>query len=242
MDLAYIPDFESKLMIDTLPNVMPAMHPDDVKEAAGYLRNRAEMVRAGVSRCPSWFQEELMQLDSHLRCWWDVWKEEWVIDRFQNEGVVEGLLRLAENESDDAKKAIRASATGLLEKGKYYLTVMHFKPEGEFQLNRALIEYLKSCDMQAYSSPAEFIAKKNREADAKAASNARAGEDKMLAAIDAVHDPATFMAASNAIANDEPICAHGDDLKFMEGIEEARRKAPPIVMPRAIQRKKRIKL
>lgn len=239
---AYVPDFESKLMLDTLPNVMPALPPGEVEKVEKHLRDRNDMVRAGVRRCPTWFQEELMQLDAHLRCWWDAWKEEWVIDRFQNEGTIEGLLRLAESAPEDDRKAIRASATGLLEKGKYYLTVMHFKPDEEFQLNRALIQYLRSCDMQAYASPAEYIAKKQRDADAIAKSNERGADDKMMAAIDSVEDPATFIAASNAIATGEPICAHGADLKVMEGIEEARRKSPPMVMPKAIQRKKRKRL
>jgi hypothetical protein len=236
------PDFESKLLIDVFPNVSPAMHPDECDRIERYLRDRNEMVQCGVRRCPQWFQEELMILDPFLRCWWDAWKEEWVIDRYQSEGTVEGLLRLAETAPADDKAALRKSATGLLEKGRYYLTVMHFKPEGEFQLNRALIEYLKSCDMQAYSSPAEYIAKKRREADAIAASNERAGNDAVLAGIEKVKDPTNFIAACNAMATGDEIHAHGEDAKFMEGIAEARKKAPPIQMPKAIQRKRRKRL
>ncbi len=239
----YVPDFESKLMLDTLPNIMPSMPTGEVEKVEAYLRDRNEMVKAGVRRCPSWFQEELMGLDSHLRCWWDAWKGEWIIDRFQNEGIVEGLLRLAETESADFKETLRKSATGLLEKGKYYLTVMHFKPTPELQPDRALIEYLKSCDMQAYSSPAEYIAKKNREADAKAEANKRAGDDGMLARIDELSDKQvhTFVEASQALADGDPIYCHGEDLKFMQGIEDARKKAPPMVMPRAIKRKRKAK-
>lgn len=229
-------------MMDTLPNIMPAMHPDDVDKAQRYLQDRAEMVAAGVKRCPTWFQEELMILDPFLRCWWDAWKEEWVIDRYQSEGTVEGLLRLAADSPAEDKQALRASATGLLEKGRYYLTVLHFKPGGELQLNRALIDMLRRSDMQAYASPAEYIAKKRKEADAIAKANERKADEKMMAAIDSVADPATFIAASNALATGEEIHCHGEDAKFMESLEEARRKAPPLTMPQPIQRKRRERL
>ncbi len=236
----YIPDFESKLMIDALPNIMPIMPTGEVEKVESYLRDRNEMVKAGMKRCPSWFMEELMELDPHLRCWWDSWKEEWVIDRFQNEGIVEGLLRLAETESADFKSAIRNSATGLLQEGKYYLTVMHFKPEGELQLNRALIQNLRSCDMQRYSSPAEYLAEKRRKADAIEEANKRSGNDVMLSKIDAMTDKQvhTFVEASQALADGDAIHCHGDDAKFMQGIEDARKQAPPMVMPRPIHRKK----
>ena len=39
----------------------------------------------GLNRAPTWIVDELLKLDSKLRLWWDSWKEEWVIDRLQEE-------------------------------------------------------------------------------------------------------------------------------------------------------------
>lgn len=251
---SYIPDFESKLFLDTVPNLISQWPTSEIENAERYLRDRAEMVRAGVARCPSWFQEELMRIDSRLRCWWDmslkedlnsrrvinnqkipgtgkrVPREEWVIDRFQDEGIVEGLLRLSETEPEDVKASIRKSATGLLAKGHYYLTVLRFKPEGEFQLDRKLLDALRASDMQRYKSPAEFIKKRESEAEAKRKSIEADDTAKVLAKVDALSNKQIheFMEVSRAIATGETITCHGEAEKFMDSIEEARKKTPPI--------------
>jgi hypothetical protein len=249
-----VPDFESKLFLDAMPNFVPSWSPDDVKHAEHWIRDRAEMVRAGVARCPTWFQEELNKIDSRLRCWWDVSPEvvdivtgekrprnEWVIDRLQDEGVVESLLRLADNEwTPEAKQALRDSATGLLAYGAYYLTVLRFKPHGEFQLNQKLLDALKAADMQQYKSPAEYMMEKRRKADQVEKSNDSAATDKALAVIDDLSDRQVnqFINASRALGTGETIIAHGDDLKMIESIQEARKKAPPLQMPKARKRRK----
>lgn len=224
-----IMDYESKLYVDAARKLLPVWSPDDLHLAERYLRERAEMVKAGVVRCPSWFQEELNKIDSRLRCWWDAWKEEWCIDRRQDEGIVEGLLRLSQDESDEYKKSIRDSATGLLENGRYYLTVLHFKPKDEFQLNDKLLASLRQMDMQRYS-PAEYMKQKEAAADAKAKSNDNAATDKVLAAVDELSDKQVheFLEVSRALGTGETITCHGEAEQFMDSIEEARRKAPPI--------------
>lgn len=224
-----VPDFELKLFIDAAANLMPAWSPDDLAVAEAYVRDRSEMVRAGVRRCPPWFQEELHRVDSLLRCWWDAWNNEWVIDRFQDEGIIEGLLRLAETESADVKQSLRDSASGLLEKGYYYLTIMHFAPRDELQLNRALLDMLRSMDMQR-SSPAQIIDDKRRRAAAVAKSNERAGDDKVLEKVDELSDKQVkeFIDVTRALYTGETLVAHGEAAKVMEDIAEARKKGPPL--------------
>jgi hypothetical protein len=83
-------DYESKIFVDAAKLCLPLWSPDDMVKAERYLRDRAEMVRSGVLRCPEWFQTALNKIDSRLRCWWNAWTEEWIIDRRQDEGIVDG--------------------------------------------------------------------------------------------------------------------------------------------------------
>lgn len=79
-----VPDFESKLLMELRPHLLS--NPVELDKLDVFIRERAEMVRAGVLRCPTWFQEELNKLDSRSRAWWDAWSERWVLDRLQDEG------------------------------------------------------------------------------------------------------------------------------------------------------------
>lgn len=223
-------DYESKLYLDAAAKLLPLWSPDDVKYAERHLRARSEMVDAGVRRCPTWFQEELITIDPYLRCWWDAWKEEWVIDRFQSEGVIEGLLRLAEQEPEEYRQSLRKSASGILEKGPYYLTVVHFKQEGEFRLDRHLLDMLRASDLQKFKNPAEYIRQKEAAAEAVLKANDKASDDKMLAAVDSLSNKQIheFIEVSKVLGTDETLIAHGESAKIMEGIAEARRKGPPM--------------
>src|SRR5215831_6165988 len=157
-----VPDFESKLLLDLAPLV--AIDCGERAKLERHIRERAEMVRTGVGRCPPWFQAELNRLDPHLRAWWNAWTEQWVIDRLQDEGVVERMERVARDEGDaDSAQALRASATGLLADGAYYMTILHFTPSPELGLDRQLLEMLERADMQRFS-PQEYIANKREAA------------------------------------------------------------------------------
>lgn len=216
--------------MDTAPTIVAKWPTSEIDKIEAYLRERAEMVQAGVKRCPEWFLLELMQIDSKLRCWWDAWKEEWVIDRFQSEGIVEGLLRLAETESADVKQSLRESASGLLARGQYYLTIIHFHPTPEMQLDRAFLDMLRSMDMQRYRDPAQYLAEKRRKAEAVEKSNDNAMNDAALAQVDKLSDKQVheFLEVSRALGTGETITCHGEAEKFMDSIEEARRKGPPM--------------
>jgi hypothetical protein len=221
-----VPDFESKILLDIAPKV--AFHPEERAKLERHIRERAEMVRTGVERCPTWFQEELNNLDSRLRAWWNSWTEQWVIDRLQNEGVVERMERVAREEGDtDTAHALRESATGLLADGAYYLTVLHFTPSPSLQLDRHLIAMLRSWDMQRFESPREYAAKKREAAEKVEAQNERASMDKVMAAVDQLSTKQleNFIAVEEARASGETITARGEDAKFLERAAEDRRKA-----------------
>lgn len=236
-----IPDFESKCFLDALPKIAPSWDVLEVKKAEGFLRERVEMVRAGVLRCPSWFQEELNKIDSRLRCWWDEWTGKWVIDRLQDEGIVEGMLRLAKDQPQDVADSIRASASGMLAEGAYYLTVLQFQPNENFQLDRSLLDALRKADMQRFSSPAEYLTKKREEAAKIEEANKKAGDEKIMAAVDSLSSKRleTFLKVHEAFETGETIIAHGEDAKFLQGIEDARRLAPPLPISKPSIFKKR---
>lgn len=182
-------DFETEALIRIYDKVLgteASMHPDEMRKLEMHIRERREMVRTGVARCPTWFQEELNRLDSKMRAWWDSWKEEWVLDRLQEEG--------------------------------FYLTVVHFQPKGELQLDRSLIELLRKNDLQRYSDPKEYVRQVRERAAAKQQANEAAATDKVLAAVDKMSSKQIedFIAVETAIQNGETITAHGPDAKFLE--------------------------
>jgi hypothetical protein len=221
-----IPDFESKILLDIAPKV--AFHPEERAKLERHIRERAEMVRTGVERCPAWFQEELNSLDPRLRAWWNCWTEQWVIDRLQDEGVVERMERVAREEGDhDTAQGLRESATGLLADGAYYLTVLRFTPSPTLQLDRQLIAMLRSCDMQRFESPQEYVARKREAAEKVEARNERASMDQVMGAVDQMSTKQleNFIAVEEARASGETITARGEDAKFLERAAEERRKA-----------------
>lgn len=217
-------DYETHLFLKVLPKIAPAWAPIEVKKAEGFLRERAEMVRAGVRRCPTWFQEELNSIESRLRCWWDAWKEEWVIDRLQDEGVVQDTLNLAKVETAENAQALRKSAESF--DGPYYLTIMHFKPGGEFQLDRKLLDALRSSDMQRHVSPAAWQAEQDAKAEKIEAANGKAGTDIALAGVDklSAKSAETMVKVFDALATGETIIAHGDDAKVLQRVEDERKR------------------
>lgn len=190
-----IPDFDTKLFLDALPKIAPLWDVSEVVKAEQYIRERAEMVRAGVRRCPSWFQEELNALDSRMRAWWDDWRQEWILDRRQDEG--------------------------------FYLTVIRFRPTPDLQLDSKLIEALRANDMQR-QSVAENLAKKNAAAEAQEKANEKAGDEIVAAAVDSLSSKSleTMAKVLTAIQTGETIVAHGDDAKFLQRVEDERKKAP----------------
>jgi len=180
-------DFETHALISIHDRVLGTalMDVDEVAKLEARIRDRKEMVRYGVLRCPSWFQEELNRLDSKMRAWWDSWEEKWVLDRLQDEG--------------------------------YYLTVIQFRPNGQFQLDRSLLEALKASDMQKYS-PGEYLARKREAAEEIKKKNDQAATDKVMAAVDSLSSKQikNFIAVEEAIRSGETITAHGQDAKFLE--------------------------
>lgn len=81
-------DFETKALIAIHDKALGTsmLDVDNMAKLKRHIQDRREMVRMGVMRCPSWFQEELNRLDSKMRAWWDAWEEKWVLDRLQEEG------------------------------------------------------------------------------------------------------------------------------------------------------------
>lgn len=209
--MTLVPDFESKLLIDIAPKL--ATLPEEFDKLQVYVRNRAEMVRRGVLRCPSWFQEELNQLDSRLRCWWDSWQDKWIIDRLQDEGIAEKLRRM----SEDGKIDAYGESTGLLASGPYYLTIMQFTPTPDFPLDRQVIELLRRSDMQRFDA-AEHLKNKREAAEKQQKENDRVATEKVLGVVDQMgaKQMEQFIAVEEAIQNGETITAHGSDLAFLE--------------------------
>src|SRR5947207_14437180 len=91
--MTLVPNFEGKRLLEILER-LPL---DERRQLRSVIRQRAAMVRAGVMRCPTWFQEELNAIDSRLRAWWDAGNQRWIIDRLQDEGIVERLRRMSED-------------------------------------------------------------------------------------------------------------------------------------------------
>lgn len=184
----FYPDYETYGLILIAQKLLgtPQMSAVEMKKLETFIRERNDMVRLGVKRCPSWFMEELLALDSKLRAWWDAWKEEWVIDRLQDEG--------------------------------FYATIIHFKPIGEFQLNRALIETMKANDMQRYPSAEAYLASKRAKAEEGRKKQEEAHNEKVLAAVDSLSSKRLkeFIAVTEAVQSGDTIQAGGDDLKFLE--------------------------
>jgi hypothetical protein len=91
----FYPDYESYCMILVHDRVMGTamIAPDELKLVEAHLRERQEMVRYGVTRCPTWFMEELLKLDGKMRAWWDSWAEQWILDRLQDEGFYITVMR-----------------------------------------------------------------------------------------------------------------------------------------------------
>jgi hypothetical protein len=187
-----VPDFESYLLLSN-KHVLSAL-PLERDKIEKRIRDRAEMVRAGVMRCPSWFQEELNRLDSRSRAWWDAWREEWVLDRLQDEG--------------------------------YYLTFLHFQPRPGFELDRKLIEMLRSNDMQT-KTPGEHIKDKEDVARDNQRANEQASTDRVMAAVDKMSSKQIrqFIDVEQAIASGDTITPHGSDLKFLETADAAHQQA-----------------
>lgn len=85
--MSLYPDYEtnSLILIHGRMLGMALLDPDEMAKLQSHIRARSEMVRMGLNRAPTWIVDELLKLDSKLRLWWDSWKEEWVIDRLQEE-------------------------------------------------------------------------------------------------------------------------------------------------------------
>ena len=164
--------------------------PDELALVEAHLRERQEMCRQGVSRCPTYFQEELTKLDSKMRAWWNSWTEEWVLDRLQEEG--------------------------------FYITILHFKPGGELQLNGHLLDLLRENDLHRFT-PAQYRQKKQEAADKKKAENEAAATERVFEAVDSMSSKQIkeFIAVQEAIQSGETITAHGDTLRFVENAKKS---------------------
>lgn len=221
----WIPDYESHLFLKALPHVAPAWDVRETDKAAAYLRSRKEMVEAGVARCPEPFRVELSRIESKLRAWWDAWKEEWIIDRLQDDDVVSSMLRLAEAENAEISEALRVAAAGLIEDGPFYRTIMHFKPAGDFQLDERLLDAIRMSDMQRAGSPAQYDAAKEARAEEIREANAKAGDDAVLGAVDSLSNKSleTMAKVFEALETGETIIAHGDDAKFLQRVDDERK-------------------
>src|SRR5436190_2681661 len=215
--MSLVPDFESKLLLDILDR-LPL---DEQRQLRSVIRQRAAMVRAGVMRCPTWFQEELNAIDSRLRAWWDAVNQRWIIDRLQDEGIVERLRRMSEDGVLDA----RGEATGLLANGPFYLTILQFTPTPELQLDRQLLKMLQKCDMQRFESPSAYLAKQREAAERTQRANDQAATDKVAEAVDSLSSKQIeeFIAVETAIATGETITAHGSSASYLERAQQERR-------------------
>ena len=240
-----VPDYETKLMLGVLPSVTG--NPGEIAKLHRWVRDRAALVSAGIRRCPTWFQEDLNRLDSKLRCWWDVslkpddtppsypdnlsrkpgkpWNR-WVIDRLQDAAAAEMLERASRYADADDKGSLLASAAALAETGAYYLTVFWFEPSEEWQPDLRLIEYLRANDMTRYS-PAEYRAMKEEASRKVREANEKAGDNKVLAAVDSMSRTQLkqFIEVSDAINTGETIIPYGEDAKALDRMREGTRKA-----------------
>lgn len=242
--MVFFPDHDSKMMLDLLDGAVVAqidgrpMHigrnlpPEEFAFVEEFIRERKAMVESGLRRVPSWFQESLNRAYPDLRAWWDDWRGEWIIDRLQSAATAEALERAAKSSDQATAESLRASAAMLAKTGPYYLTVVKFAPgdcyqgtEEPIDLNRRFIEWLKANDMSRYS-PEEIVAMKEGAAAMQALENEKAAQDGMRAVIDGmsrkeIHE---FIEVSKAIQTGEKIIAHGDDEKWLDGINESGRK------------------
>lgn len=212
----FTPDYTSYLALISVDKLLP--WPDEWELFQRWIRERQAMVEAGILRCPPWFQEELTKIDSRLRAWWDSEKDEWVIDRLQDAGIAERLVRAARHEAiAETAESMQKSAATLLDYGNFYCTLIHFKPRPGFQLDQGLLDMLKAADMQAVE-PAEYMAKKQDAAERAQQQNDVQGTDRVKAVIDAMSEKQVqqFLEVSEAIESGETVVAHGPDLRWVE--------------------------
>ncbi len=117
----------------------------------------------------------------------------------------------------------------------FYVTVMHFKPAGEWQLSRHLIEFLRANDLHRFT-PAEYLAKKQEAAENQQQQNEAAATEKVLEAVDNMSSKQIkeFIAVEEAIASGDTITAHGDSLRFLEHAHAETQKALEIAEEQGI--------
>lgn len=95
------------------------------------------------------------------------------------------------------------------------------------------VDFLRSRDMQAVGAN-EYLRRKRADADKVRESNEKKSTEKVMAAVDSLSSRqiSQFVAVERARHTGEKIIHHGEDLKFMEHVEEKQKTepAPPAEM------------
>lgn len=173
-----------------------------IREALLYIedavRNRMEIIAAGVMQAPPWFQAELKRIDPCLRARWDCWEYCWVIERYAKP-LHQYLLVLRCRDDENQPVA----------------------------LTDALLAELKEGDTWRFSSPGKYLAFKREKAARQRLRNELMGQDRLRDKVDRMSRKQIreFIDVERAIRTGEKIVAHGPMEKFLEDAHENTRKA-----------------
>lgn len=193
----FFDDFETHALIAIHDKALGTsmLDVDNMSKLKSHIHERKAMVRLGVQRCPTWFQEELNRLDSKMRCWWDAWDEKWVLDRLQEEGFYITVIQF------------RPSAEFQLDR-----TLIETLKKNDLQRYSDPKEYVRKV-----REAAELKQKSNESASNDKVLAAVDGMSRKQIK--------EFIDATVAIRSGETIEAHGDDLKFLEQAQQEKEAA-----------------
>src|SRR5262247_1678489 len=168
-------------------------------EVEAWFRTRFEMIQAGLDRVPTWFQKKLHTFDPNLRLRWDIPAEH----------------------ADKLKNVPLRDAYWLLEHYSSFDGCFHACGYWEHPLGERLFEELRKGDLRK-KTPDEHVSEERERAEKQEARNDAEVADQMREVVDSMSSKQiqNFIDVSEAYLAGDTITAHGDDLKFMEHLEE----------------------